>query len=638
MAVTLATYPLPSPAASTAITGGPGGLLWFTATTTAAGGGDAGLIGSIDPTTKAVAEYPIPNGGSNPDGIAAGPDGALWFADPGTNAIGRLDPTTHAIVEYPLSTASAAPAGIAAGPDGNLWFTEYNTGQIGVINPTTHAIAEFPTPTTTSQPEGIVAGPDGGLWFAETGGQAIGRIDPTTKAVTTFQTPFVGLGFQSPTGPIAAGADGNLYFGAYEVIGTRDVGYTIDSFNPTTHVTASYGVNYVSGIAPGPNGKIYFTESREIGEFDPTTHAVDDSLAIPSPSVNQAIGITAGPDGNLWFTDGAYIGRATILPQDQDTILGTLGVGVGSTLPVTSNRTIYVDVNGDGTFDAGDPSAVTDANGQFSISDVPPGSYNLRVATLPGDVASTLTVTPTGGQLIQNQNLLIQPTSALLPLSIAAAPFGASNPDVTTAEVTALYNIVLGRAPDAPGLAAWVGAIKQGTPYATVAYDFLHSTAYYDRVIAADYQTFAGRTPAPSEVDLWAGLMQQGYSEEQIAYLMLTSPGVNALHPDDGSFVQSLYNDLLGRQASGAEVASWTSFLAGGASRAAVVSLFLRSSGAAQRAVDGLYATFLGRAADPSGAAFYTSGLEGSATLADVALAFLTSKEYLARADATVTA
>ena len=35
-----------------------------------------------------------------------------------------INPTTHAITEFPVPTASAGPDGITAGPDGNLWFAE----------------------------------------------------------------------------------------------------------------------------------------------------------------------------------------------------------------------------------------------------------------------------------------------------------------------------------------------------------------------------------------------------------------------------------------------------------------------------------------------------------------------------------
>ena len=65
----------------------------------------------------------------------------------------RCVPSTT-VAEFPVLTAGGSPVGIAAGPDGNLWFTENAANQIGMINPTTHAITEFPIPTADSGPVG----------------------------------------------------------------------------------------------------------------------------------------------------------------------------------------------------------------------------------------------------------------------------------------------------------------------------------------------------------------------------------------------------------------------------------------------------------------------------------------------------
>ena len=39
-----------------------------------------------------VKEFGIPSAASRPDGIAAGVDGALWFAESGQAQIGRIHP------------------------------------------------------------------------------------------------------------------------------------------------------------------------------------------------------------------------------------------------------------------------------------------------------------------------------------------------------------------------------------------------------------------------------------------------------------------------------------------------------------------------------------------------------------------
>ena len=47
------------------------------------------------------------------------------------------------ISEFSTPTPASGPEGIVAGPDGNLWFAEINASKIAEINPTTGAISEF---------------------------------------------------------------------------------------------------------------------------------------------------------------------------------------------------------------------------------------------------------------------------------------------------------------------------------------------------------------------------------------------------------------------------------------------------------------------------------------------------------------
>src|SRR5438034_10579201 len=91
-----------------------------------------GVAAAPAQAARRIAEYPLPSAHSLPIGIAAGPDGNLWFTDDGLNKIGRIT-TAGAITEYLVPTACSGPTGIAAGPDGNLWFTEADGKKIGRI-------------------------------------------------------------------------------------------------------------------------------------------------------------------------------------------------------------------------------------------------------------------------------------------------------------------------------------------------------------------------------------------------------------------------------------------------------------------------------------------------------------------------
>ena len=59
-----------------------------------------------------LTEYPVPTSGSGPTGIAAAPDGALWFAEESSGKIGRI---TGAGVITEFSTPTSGPQG-CSGP------------------------------------------------------------------------------------------------------------------------------------------------------------------------------------------------------------------------------------------------------------------------------------------------------------------------------------------------------------------------------------------------------------------------------------------------------------------------------------------------------------------------------------------
>jgi len=71
---------------------------------------------------------------SEPNDIASGPDGNLWFTEELGNQIGRIT-TSGTVTEYPLPHANSVPYGIASGPNQSLWFTEQTGNRIGVIGP-----------------------------------------------------------------------------------------------------------------------------------------------------------------------------------------------------------------------------------------------------------------------------------------------------------------------------------------------------------------------------------------------------------------------------------------------------------------------------------------------------------------------
>lgn len=199
------SYPLTGSkrAAPFGITVGPDRALWF-----AAAQGSRGAIGRI--TTKGrITMYPF---SGQPQDIATGSDGALWFTDYGSSAIGRI--TTHGkITEYSKGiTPSSHPFSIAPGPDGALWFTEYTAGRIGRITTSGHVTEYSRGITPTEMPYDIAAGPDGAMWFTESeyynANGKIARIS-MKGSVSEYSN---GLTLGSDPTCIVAGPDNKMWF------------------------------------------------------------------------------------------------------------------------------------------------------------------------------------------------------------------------------------------------------------------------------------------------------------------------------------------------------------------------------------------------------------------------------------------
>ena len=273
---------------------------------------------------------------------------------------------------------------------------------MGVFNVATHAVNEFALPKNNSGPGGIVSA-GGLLWFTEATAfsqstapgshGSITSIDPTTHAIVQHPVTY------TPT-QLTVGPDGDLWFGESGYLPNVGQKSFVGQFNPATGALVSetqVNVAPVDALTTGPDGLVWFTAGRAIGEIDPATKAVALDPTPNAPTINYnpygAVAITTGPDHNLWVTAGAAtpaIGavlKATIVPPDQAAITGMVAenyAGLGSSMIVNlPGVTVYVDANHDGTFDAGDPSAITDASRH--VPDYRPDARHLRLPhRLPG--------------------------------------------------------------------------------------------------------------------------------------------------------------------------------------------------------------------------------------------------------------
>jgi virginiamycin B lyase len=273
-------------------------------------------------------EYTIPTPGSQPTSITAGPDGALWFTEYGSNRIGQIT-TNGVITEYTIPTPGSQPTSITAGPDGALWFLESGGNKIGRIS-TAGVFTEYTTPPfPLNEAVFITQGPDGALWFINAIAN-VGRIT-TAGEITGFAVQASGGPNGIYPGGITAGPDGALWYAWINLPNTGEIGRISTAGAITEYATK----NRPGSITAGPDGALWFTESilpggGKIGRI--TTAGAITEYDIPT---SAPIGITAGPDGALWFTEAPYmapgkIGRITTAGVITEYTIPTPGSQPGS--------------------------------------------------------------------------------------------------------------------------------------------------------------------------------------------------------------------------------------------------------------------------------------------------------------------
>jgi hypothetical protein len=227
-------------------------------------------------------------------------------------------------------------------------------------------------------------------------------------------------------------------------------------------------------------------------------------------------------------------------------------------------------------------------------------------------------------------------SSVLLPLTANTNPFGTKNPDVATAEVRGMYRLILDRNPDPVGLAAGVSAFKSGTPLASVALTLLHSNEYETRVVAGDYRTILGRAGTTAEIATWVARMDAGMSAESVAQGFFGSDEF-AHGRDNGVYIESFYEDIMGRPATPSELSSNVTGLNSGVTNVTAVATLVGSVSGEGAVVGSLYATILGRSADVPGLTTAVNAMQGGKLgFADVAANLFGSAEFAALAKKTV--
>jgi hypothetical protein len=213
---------------------------------------------------------------------------------------------------------------------------------------------------------------------------------------------------------------------------------------------------------------------------------------------------------------------------------------------------------------------------------------------------------------------------------ISATGGGATTTTNTNQQlIAAAYQDILGRSASAAELAAWGPLFSEGMTAVQFAGALSHSAEYYSDWVTGAYQTYVGRTPSSAELGGWVGLMQHGLTDEQAEADFLSSSEFIQGHGGLGAgWVSGLYQELLGRTPSQAELAGWMQVLAGGLSPLAIATAFAVSNEHESGVVTADFQKYLGRAPSASELAAYVSALQHGAGNEDLIASLVGSAEY----------
>lgn len=320
----------------------------------------------------------------------------------------------------------------------------------------------------------------------------------------------------------------------------------------------------------------------------PAVQPAAQAAAPPVPDLVTVAGtpgddvFTAGSDVRLYAGDGGH--DVLMINEGRRGAIFSL-LGGGDVSIQHGGRTDIIRgieevrfLDGREVFDGSDPAAVVTRLYQAALSRAPDqAGLNVWTARLQA-----------GAPLSDLANGFLSS-----PEFIGRFGTGLSNADF----VTRIYQNVLGRAPDAAGLAAWSGSLEagqqsRGQVLAGISESPENQSRSAGQVaggiwdvsepaaqVARLYDTALGRLPDISGLDGWTRALNAGASLNDVAGGFINSAEFRSTYGilDDRSFVDALYTNTLHRPADAAGAQNWTNALAAGASRTQVLTGFSES-------------------------------------------------------------
>jgi virginiamycin B lyase len=249
-----------------------------------------GRLGILDPATRKVEEVDLGKG-SAPHGVIVGPDGGAWVTDGGQNAIVRVDPVTKAVKKWPLPQGSgyANLNTLTFDRKGRVWFTG-QSGVYGRVDVATNDVKVWQAPRGRG-PYGITTTPAGDVYYASLAGNHIARIDVETGEATVIEPPTKDQGARR----VWSDSKGRLWVSYWN---TGHVGM----YDPASRAWKEWklpGNAHAYSVWVDPADKVWLTDwsINALVRFDPVTEKFE---TFPSSKPQANVRQMLGRSGEAW--------------------------------------------------------------------------------------------------------------------------------------------------------------------------------------------------------------------------------------------------------------------------------------------------------------------------------------------------
>jgi len=249
-----------------------------------------GRLGILDPATRKVEEVALGTG-SAPHGVIVGPDGAAWVTDGGQNAIVRVDPATKAVKKWPLPQGSgyANLNTLTFDRKGRVWFTG-QSGLYGRVDLATNDVKVWQAPRGRG-PYGITTTPAGDVYYASLAGNHIARIDVETGEATVIEPPTKDQGARR----VWSDSKGRIWVSYWN---TGQVGM----YDPGSRAWKEWklpGNAHAYSVWVDPADKVWLTDwsVNALVRFDPLTEKFE---TFPSSKPQANVRQMLGRSGEAW--------------------------------------------------------------------------------------------------------------------------------------------------------------------------------------------------------------------------------------------------------------------------------------------------------------------------------------------------